>query len=796
MPKVPPHLPTGKSQQSEDLADRLAAIYSEAHEAGIAPEVLAQQLATREDARKVFSFMTHTADHTRAALVARVDATLVFDPEDDKTLKVSILKHLADPISARNSLSSAMQGIVDDCFAHDIPEERLIAYFNSDQMISYMIFTVFGRLKSNTRPGTGQLDANEAIENLFQQFKCTYDPTKRNVTVAAFAQNLIKRFPGDTAERWLKNNEQRFVDFLRGENGEGEINHISNMVEDCYSDRGKDSPEKYIRQHLPKFFKESIIREGDHRKTVLTLDINALQNFFYSKLPSIYTDNFGPAELREILTDLCIREIAGIEIINGPEADDLIINVTGHQDHLSFIDPEELAQTISDHTATEDSFNGFLVDPKHTPLAIRDYYKFWHTMDSGREEYEKWLKLYGYAAEKLYSVKELVKSECRAIDTILLKIADQAGFNEEQKNALMVSDKVRNTNCPWELVKIANESDSEAERFAARRKFELFDRFFHSKVRRYAYRKDDAFLVQEKLQSLGETGIEISEVPEILKVYMVGGPNGHIEIEDPSEEEDVEEPTKEVLEKFKELEALISKLDESGLGDLLLNRDFANLRERTGQASRVELPVKLVQAKFCGIRGYLIVFDYDEMDNLVQWVDVKSDASTLLKLLRKKEMVEKMMDLVRITFIVENNQDLEKIPQLMRRYYFSLGSGVKLKDGYRKVQILPAKYKPNKATASEYNADLVLQYVGKTMVKEQSTIDEVAVTHPAQFEIRFGVKDLLMEKATGSGISHDAMKRGTAREVIAKKLAPAKIKFFKDNLYEEKGSRGLVLKDA
>jgi hypothetical protein len=451
-------------------------------------------------------------------LIKRIDpdtiaARLYDDPEKDREQKVDILNQIETKIVSRNSFTSGILTIVEDAYYRNIPAERLIEFFETDEVIEAMVHsTISTNISAIRGPSVVDLattsieaalsrikhkgdtllqtpieeaqDANGPIlaqcEEALANFMDRYDPTKKKGSVSEFIKNILKKYPNVNVFDWLKAKTPVFISLLKG--GEKRIGddgktyeaprHIRGIITECYAEKGRENPEIFVGYYLPKFFAQVCHDEkGAQEMRHYILDINELQDFFYKVLPSIYTQTNGTADLRLMIHKLCMEEVkrGGLE--------NLYIYVRDRREPVGSalleaddIEPALISEALKDiikkYTKSIDSYKHLLIDPDSVPDEIKKHHKEWDS-HGGNNAYKDYLRiLYGATGHMEEDVQEIKKELAKLFekaDRFITREARLAGIPEDLIDELVfVSPEIKESNDFAELTRIACESRERA----------------------------------------------------------------------------------------------------------------------------------------------------------------------------------------------------------------------------------------------------------------------------------------------------------------------------------------------
>ncbi|MEK7085802.1 MAG: hypothetical protein AAB953_02200, partial [Patescibacteria group bacterium] len=281
---------------------------------------------------------------------------LLPDDDLDIALKSDIMDNLDSRIGIAVPFIEEIETIARVCFDRGIPADRLVAFLESedvltflaDEVLSYshsryrgsnvkaiidsIVDTIICKLENfAARKKREPVDAVIAgeLEDKIAYFKKTYDPKDKKHTVFNFIRRLQKAYPSHDVETWLKTNNNILVEMLRGrpeeqydeETTNPHSRHVTNMVSDVYEQRGKINPDWFISLNLNKFFiyydpsdvektpafiRAHVAPTEEHKgEKICVLDVQGIVAFFDEIMPRIQSDRTTLIALRGKIIEAC-----------------------------------------------------------------------------------------------------------------------------------------------------------------------------------------------------------------------------------------------------------------------------------------------------------------------------------------------------------------------------------------------------------------------------------------------------------------------------------------------------------
>ncbi|MBI5754100.1 hypothetical protein HZA40_03090 [Candidatus Peregrinibacteria bacterium] len=706
---------------------------------------------------------------------------LLDDKEADRLLKSDITNDLDNRISIAAPFIEEIQRIGNTCFDRGIPPERLIAFLESEDVLTFLVSEVLfsedsvyrgdnlkaigGSIIENvilklekkiTRTQKEPVDAptEEKIVKNIAYFEQNYDPHDKTFTITNFIKELEERYPQYDIFSWLIKNRDRLIDLIHGR--ATEKRHVSDIVNEVYRERGRLSPDRFIELYIDQFldfygqedmadapaFLFKIL--GVDRKdagSVLIFDLKGLGNFFNSVMDKIESKNFNLIQLRSKIIAICIYRIATFP----GQIDNLVIlhkegNYKSHQTNNKKSLSEEIEKEINNTCRVISSHvdvRNLLHDPKAISPEIAENFKEWFNEEGElkRHAYYRYLRgLFGQMIardEEHFNPERFEKLRERVTEIFTLVNEYVASIGEDLKIPSIAIDSVLDVNDYAELVKICCTNINLKTRFATRRKIELAF-LIHRCVTspRVVYQDYEAGAIRKILET-ASNGIELLDEPTQFLQFL-DHPNGQVE----------------------------------EVGDQKTPTDGSKLKA-----------IPLIPAKFGDIKCSLLPTGSADEDGKFDYMGQKSLNSILTNLLNEpNKKIEDMTDLLRMTFVADSLDDLIALQKYLETNYISSGRTLKRENRYGNVvDVDDVSVSTNLSKSSEYRA---LRYVSYIVIPDEQGGQPYAVP----VEIRVLLKeDLMKERSEFNDASHGNYVQ-TRLQRIMPILAPKEI--FHDHYIE------------
>jgi hypothetical protein len=515
-------------------------------------------------------------------------------------------------------------------------------------------------------------ETRKKLERKIKTFKDEYKPDD-SYKFTDFITALKNDFSEYDLTQWLEEKTPFFIEMLRGfriEKGpDGTemkkitgIQHIENMVKNAYEEKTKkhNSHEEFAKTNLGKFFhlinpEQMVTPWKEVRgKPCFMIDMDELNEFF-EELKTLETKETGEGQLIAILIKICRDEISkqgdmknGITIMikKGNTAE--ITTISNAEDINGKIAGiiNQAIKVSSPHVNTQN----LLVNPEGTPEKIlrehetifdkdgkikqREYNALLRSIFEHREEDKP-------SGERMDAIKKRIVSLFKETNATLEYVLTSASVEMPKE----VED-IFEINEYSELIKIATTEKDKRKKYVARLKIEiawLIYRCFYSP--RFVFRKSDARNVKAKIQAT-EDDIQIDNSREIRVVKFIDHSDGNPEI-----------------------------LDEDKINEHTLPQDT-----ETGE-------IRLIPAKFSGQSCYLL-YSGDSLQeggqkNQQEYISLKSLRSMVIKkIIDKQTNPEDITDMIRMTFVVNNMDELKQLKNNLEINHSQGGRLIKWEDTY------------------------------------------------------------------------------------------------------------------
>jgi hypothetical protein len=707
---------------------------------------------------------------------------LLDDKYGDYELKTEFQAAIANKTLSSLDLASEMAVFVKRAFHLGIPAQTLLEFF-SDENIMVMLLEVIINIDINQESFTERLaadidrdfrlDVDEEVEvevkKYVEHFRVNYDPNDMSKTLTHFTRALVAAFPGHDILGWLSKNLELIREIILGgvtaknrceeeydpeKPAKTAVNHLGKIINKAYEQIGAFNIQEFIDMNLgiffetntfekanpgdlPTFMKKPLIEAGiQDGDDYLILDISALHEFFNDTL-SHFDAQEGLIEIRGLIIDTCI----GLAIEMNPKmiliakqtTDGSLLReyeVIKHEDSKDIFTEiveqvENAVQIMPSHTDVEN----LLADPLMIPREFKELRDRWFN-DEGElidsDSYDQFLRSLFAQSTKTGERREGIHIVKERISLMLAEVNDYLGSISEDLAvpSTMTSDDVRNTNDYAELVLISTDKKrSHIERFEARRKLELVTLLYSCKrTPRMVFQENEKKEVKRVLE-MQRDGVNI--LPGVVGIlHFRDTPDGRAEVI-----EDVED-----------------------------------IAEDDPEIKRVPL----IKTNFGKTKCYLLPANSDpeSAKKDQEYVGKKSLFSMLTKLLKsEKKRANTITDLLRMTFVVDDESDLKQIQDHLEMNHISFGRVLKKEDKYS--DSFEYKTTVNQHTSNEYKT---LRYVVDVPIRSMDRDKKHNYLVP--IEIRVLTKsDLAKERSEHNNASHKQYEKRRLTEVY-KKIAP------------------------
>lgn len=710
--------------------------------------------------------------------------SLLEDEEEDISFKRDSIIALNSRISAALSFYDQLEVIGKSSFSRGVPAEKLIEFLESGQVLEMLVqnavdfkharfsadniaaavLTGIDSIARKLRTRIEKIskkpitrDEDLQIRSEIERFAAVYHPTHQTYTIANFIRELMEKYSDFQIEEWLKKNINVFVNIVRNRmsekydessNEDGSPRHIANIVHGIYEKKGRDHPDKFIRIYLHTFLTCDSENGQQGSGRVVRLNLPALREFFEERIARVQSDGYSLEKLQEMVMDECEKYISE----NAPESRKTEIrDVDGTITPKEYENNKELRRELREYiqgntriiTSVGDPTN-LLVNPTSCSPEIARHFEAWIHEDELiiPEEYYLYLrKLFGRkseggAEETDEMVEKRVEEILRNVDLYQESITDYLGIP-----SIMRSGLVRQANNFKDLVKIAYDSENEhsaIDRFEARRKIELAILINAcEKTVHWQYRHHEAQEVKKTFEDPKADELKIDRNADLVGLKYIDLPPVDDEIEGVAK----------IYEDETELRGVV----------------FEECNKKC---------VRLVKAKFAGVDCYLLPpleEEEKEGDDPKEYIGFKKLSNMVSKAIRGSLRPDRITDLIRMTYVVDDMDDLQDLQTHIETYYVSSGRALKRENRYNRLtNVRSFNVRPNPVKSENYRA---LRYVAYIRIPDISGTRDIDVP----VEIRILLKeDCAKEKSLYDPMSHERYQRRRLRKVV-ERLAPREV---------------------
>ena len=745
---------------------------------------------------------------------------LLDDIIDDFRLKTSILADLNTHVSIKLPLYENINRIGKFAFAYNVDADNLINFFR-DPIIARLIIinTIEGSTKDPEAKGQQLKKVDRKLEiKLFENIKSfisLYNPGNTRYTISKFLEKLTEKYPKHNLREWFSNNVDTFVNDKIIASESQKI--VPKVVYQSYLESGKKEPRKYIKQHLKYILnieanlpiqKKKANEIINTQASILTLDLNWLEDQFYEDLEKISSEEFSLLEIKEMLIELMKEKVAvfdsniDIMVVRFNNIEKTVIDNISSNDQVI----EELKQQIDSSINPKFKNQGLLslkIAKRSIPPEIQNQYRRFFdkkTTIKGRrysEHYYTQIKSMFQVIKKVQN-EQVEKESIKKIESLLSEIFIHVNkhirkfHTSLEINDVAVFDEVENENNYAELVKIAATNQNPRIRYSAVLKLEMAKLIYNIRYNpRNVYQKHDARQVSVRLlQEAG--GIRIEKDAKLERFQFFDYKDGKmqsINTEDQiyiGQEEDADLLTMDLLpatfgdidvhliadDQYKDaLKTLfkgsfnINMVQDDKLKKLLASFSNALSSKRSKRARRKVAHTKQELTSYLKLTYKMVNISEANLTSFVrqnkifhegyfEFVSQKSEYSLITKLIRKHDIREKdITDLVRMTVVVKNEEDLSRVCQHIEDKYISFGRILKLENrGYEHIGAGNGRLNigQNTSKSDQYKAIRYVTHfpVGSETGKDRySTILEIRVLQ---------LDDLAKERSKHNHASHES----------------------------------------
>jgi hypothetical protein len=712
--------------------------------------------------------------------LTKLPALIADNREEDLRTKADINDILDSRVGAFLPFLDEMRVIGTYAFGREISSEKLIEYFETDQILDIMISELLSvddsrfrgtsiyalvrsviqsasrKLKTlgvrmKKRPITEELE--EKMKRNIAYFADHYDPHDRKHTISRFAKELVETYGEYDVSGWLKKNRK----FLREIIGGKEIEHVPNIIREVYEECGRTDPKKFIELNMPTFLfrqedggdfdvhptmRKELSREGIDEPYIV-LDLEQLESFFAETMPRIETERNNLIALRSAIVDACITEIESTNVrcvvFRGSD-----LKYSAKKFETTDRLQDCVRQTVTSSCRVVSSnvdVGNLLVDPLDVPDELKENYETCFNPEGKprKGSYENFMRrLFGRTrivgedeakeegelkVEKFDKIKKRIAKLFKEADDYVDLIVIHAGIPADN----IVLQEIKEIDDYAELIRVACKDPSPRKRFEARRKIELSILIYNCLgTQRYVNHGHDAVAVKAVLESKRDK-LRVEKKGQLKVVRFLDYKDGRTRV--------------------------LGK-GESGF----IATDEGQFREET-----------LIPADFAGVKCHLMQANSADNPDDREFISEKTLPSMVTNLIndREKHGAKDLTDLVRMTFVVDDQASFDAITRHLERGYVGFGMNLKREDRYGRV-VRVKSVGANRAKSDKYKA---LRYVVDIPIEgEGGTSDYFA---PVEIRILY-TEDFAKEKSEHNEVSH---KQYIARRVkqTLEKLTPEEI---------------------
>ncbi|MDP2642257.1 MAG: hypothetical protein Q8P62_00245 [Candidatus Peregrinibacteria bacterium] len=694
---------------------------------------------------------------------------LLEDDEEDILFKAHIVDVLTAGFGTMSTFQDLITFVSNISFNKGIPAEKLTRFFESERILKLLLQKVFDEESLSYRSpnilalvGSTMGIASKALrargekrekkktdektrielDKKLNKFKENYKPESK-YTVSEFIKRLKEKYSEYDLCPWLESRMPFFMEMLRGyksETMEGRsfkritgIKHIKNMVNSSYIGRTKNHNlhEEFIRTNLVKFFHVLTPQQiGAPWKNIdqmpcFLIEIEELSSFF-KQLERVKTRETGEGQMIDAIKRICIEEIQGSADMS--KGITLLIHKDMTAEVVTISDPkdvpgkmaeiiDEAIKVSSPHINTKN----LLVNPEGIPERIASEYDriFDGEGQINQRKYNAMLRSIFEHIDEDQQKGERLDAIKKRIDVIFHKVNEllvDASIDTGTKIPHEI-EEILEINEYSELVKIACTEKDKRKRYAARLKIELtWLTYRGSYMPRFAFVESDSRKVKAKMEA----------TPEDIQV-------------------DRDEPVK------------VIKFIDNKTGDPEIIGEESAAEEKVVEEGMVDLgELKLIPAKFAGQNCYLLHNGDSKSDN--GYINPKTLRSMVINRIRERSMAfEEITDMIRMTFVVEDMDELKALKEGINTSHASLGRLIAVEDTYTEDS-------ENGTHGIDYNESKskkyrTLKYVSYIPISGEEKI------YVVQFEIRvLLLEDAIREKSRHHEIGHKAYEK---RRILA-----------------------------
>lgn len=778
----------------------------------------------------VANYLEETVEVLRdARLIDPIDPDplpkLYDDKNQDRKFKRDTTDYLDSQMSIASPFHEAIELISKRAFDQGIHPNKLIDFFETEEILDFLIHHVFtskytryrgsnlaGAISSivdsvsikfesmasrvNKKEVAG--DIEEEVLRKFRSFEKKYDPNDARRTAAEFMRRLEEKFPDYDIFNWLLKSKPLFTKLLRGhalgesKSADPKKFHVRNLIQTAYEKRAKEkglqkefvqlySP--YFVEHQPaKLVVEKDIYQGEKvvvAKSNIVLHLDQIALFFEKIGPKILDPATSKIHLRSMITDACLEKLFGSGAL-------IVVAIDGEEkEEKEFYDIEEMEAYVREKIKNSTKVNrsyvelvNLLADPDSTPDELeKDYNRFYDAEGKLKTAtYHKVLRrIFALVKDKdqdgtpererMGKIKERLAKIFQESQDYL----DQIHGSEKGLGIPSPNDfpEVRDCSDYSELVKLACRGETEDIRFSARRKIEIA---FSEYISLY----NPAFVFARHEASQIKLHLEDQQTSEGL-----------------------------VVDRSKPLTTIIYKntVSDNGNGKKTAKIEIVATQDEEGGVL-IDEPglstIEVIPAEIAGLECFLVPANNGNT-NPHEYMDLKSLKSTITKMIRKRQRADTFTDYTRMTIAAKTLDDLKEILEYFDENYFNFGQRVKVEvRGFDEVEL---DIKDFAVETNPYKSEdlKAVRTVVMVLIPDSSGTME----YLAKFELRVGIlEDLILEKnavdPSDTGHKNYSIRRqkGVMKVIQPQALAPGLYKTVgpdPDDLWKDVDT---VLKDS
>ncbi|PKL36610.1 hypothetical protein CVV38_01770 [Candidatus Peregrinibacteria bacterium HGW-Peregrinibacteria-1] len=455
--------------------------------------------------------LKETSSKAQKALRERPDIdslpALSADPNSNRVIIEEILAVMEFPLLQGASLEAALRPIVDGTMQKKVTSDKLKELFHNKELLKWivegLITSIFSNGSSQKNPIRKDSKIDIVLEDKLNTFSVKYDPEQEH-TFSNFFNEIKEKYGSEyDLKTWLLAKSDTLVQFVN--------QRIDEVMDRIYTDKGRTNLRLYISAYLDRFIHE----EKHNGQQNIVIDLHELTTQYMKMVTKLQGGQITPAHISNKLREVC-KEYLDAKQSEGKHL--FIINGKQKKEQIYFKEVEDKISRQIDHIYPQYTI---LENPKIIPEPIRRYHNFWQD----DENYLNYLttNIPGFDIEfdpsneiemdeeevfqeKIAALDEQLRETIfKEINNYLEKQIELTGLNARQREIFMGSLTVEACDNLRELHSIAVKSGELAERFAARRKIELFNNIVSIQTPFIKNARSYADKIQDKLQNLSTT---------------------------------------------------------------------------------------------------------------------------------------------------------------------------------------------------------------------------------------------------------------------------------------------------